>query len=426
MKIEKDNFLENDKKLNNPASIENAFHVKYENPITNKVQSQSGINMPDEIIPVILKEKNGKIYFALQYSYIPAINGITLELPAYISDKKNKGQHSDKEIKYSISNEMNNIYGLEVERYKNIEDKSPTPISQSFTNQMGNFIIVKVIDSGKIGVNNLRWYPISQLESLLEKSSNIPMSIQSQYGLRILYNMAKENNTLNNQLKDEEKFKPEEELLSKEFNNYKWDKEVMKNKYRFGIQRVIGLPEEVSKLSDKGKINVLSTNATYYATSKNSAQVVLVREKNGKKQVGLVTQLRSPFLAEEKVDPIFLEVPAGMLEDGETYEDAALREAKEETGIEMGGLIPKRLLGPQLLSYATQEKTAIYLIELPSAYKQNEQKLDNDEVISDNIQWLDLSKLSIKDLHSPLPTKLALLLAKEFYKKIRVKEDKER
>ena len=56
-------------------------------------------------------------------------------------------------------------------------------------------------------------------------------------------------------------------------------------------------------------------------------------------QVVLVEQFRmGPFLSKD--DPWLLEVVAGISEPGETLEDVALREVKEETGCSVTSLIP--------------------------------------------------------------------------------------
>lgn len=58
-----------------------------------------------------------------------------------------------------------------------------------------------------------------------------------------------------------------------------------------------------------------------------------------REQVVLVEQFRmGPFLSDD--DPWLLEVVAGISEPGETLEEVALREVKEETGCQVSSLIP--------------------------------------------------------------------------------------
>lgn len=54
----------------------------------------------------------------------------------------------------------------------------------------------------------------------------------------------------------------------------------------------------------------------------------------------LVRQLRSGPLLANEADPRLLEAPAGMIDDGETAEVAARREALEEIGVRLGDLTP--------------------------------------------------------------------------------------
>ncbi len=54
----------------------------------------------------------------------------------------------------------------------------------------------------------------------------------------------------------------------------------------------------------------------------------------------LVRQLRSGPLVAGEAEPHLLEAPAGMIDAGETSEDAARREAMEEIGVRLGELTP--------------------------------------------------------------------------------------
>lgn len=72
----------------------------------------------------------------------------------------------------------------------------------------------------------------------------------------------------------------------------------------------------------------------------------------------------------------YIEIPAGKVEKGETYEQAIVREVREETGY-VSDKKPK-LLGEYMVNPATQTNKVIsYLIE--DAYQRHEQALDTTE-----------------------------------------------
>jgi ADP-ribose pyrophosphatase len=58
-------------------------------------------------------------------------------------------------------------------------------------------------------------------------------------------------------------------------------------------------------------------------------------------QVGLCEQFRPGALA-AGWDPWLIEIPAGIIDEGQTPESVAIREAKEETGIEIDEVVPAR------------------------------------------------------------------------------------
>ncbi|MDW0112009.1 MULTISPECIES: NUDIX hydrolase [Sporosarcina] len=96
--------------------------------------------------------------------------------------------------------------------------------------------------------------------------------------------------------------------------------------------------------------------------------IVLTKEND----IILVEQYRHPG------GDIFLEIPAGKVEEGETYAEGIVRELREETGyVSMQQPI---LLGEFLVNPATQTNKVITFL-IKDAYYAFEQDLDETEVI---------------------------------------------
>nr|WP_272211089.1 NUDIX hydrolase [Marinicella sp. W31]MDC2876972.1 NUDIX hydrolase [Marinicella sp. W31] len=76
-----------------------------------------------------------------------------------------------------------------------------------------------------------------------------------------------------------------------------------------------------------------------------AASSVLVFDRDARKFV-LVRQFRVPVYAMGEGDGFFLEAAAGLIDEGETPEQAAIREAREETGYNVEKLIPVRAIVP--------------------------------------------------------------------------------
>lgn len=96
--------------------------------------------------------------------------------------------------------------------------------------------------------------------------------------------------------------------------------------------------------------------------------VVITKEQ----QIVLVKQYRYA------ADDFFVEVPAGKMEHGETFEQGILREVREETGY-TSDIQPVKL-GEFFVNPATQtNKIATFLIV--DAYQASDQQLDNTEEI---------------------------------------------
>ncbi|ALS78465.1 ADP-ribose pyrophosphatase [Planococcus kocurii] len=107
----------------------------------------------------------------------------------------------------------------------------------------------------------------------------------------------------------------------------------------------------------------------------------------------------------------YLEVPAGKIEENETYEESILREIQEETGYT--SLEKPILLGEYMVNPATQDnKVKTFLIT--EAFKATNQQLDNTEDI--NVKLFDFEELGnlIKDkvVETQLFTASAYFMAK--------------
>ncbi|MFS0688339.1 NUDIX hydrolase [Sporosarcina sp. 179-K 8C2 HS] len=96
--------------------------------------------------------------------------------------------------------------------------------------------------------------------------------------------------------------------------------------------------------------------------------IVLTEEE----EIVLVEQYRHPGKG------FYLEIPAGKVEDGESYEDAIRREVREETGyVSEHELIP---LGEFMVNPATQTNKVITFL-MTDAKRTHEQELDETEVL---------------------------------------------
>ena len=81
----------------------------------------------------------------------------------------------------------------------------------------------------------------------------------------------------------------------------------------------------------------------------------------------------------------YIELPAGIIEDGETEVGAAIRETREETGILVKNAYPL-VKGPSLLDPSkSDENFGVVVADLDS---RKEQELDENEQISSAIIWM--------------------------------------
>lgn len=131
--------------------------------------------------------------------------------------------------------------------------------------------------------------------------------------------------------------------------------------------------------------------------------VVLTKEN----KVVLVEQYR--YLGNE----FYLEVPAGKIEENETYEEAIIREVKEETGFISDS--KPILLGEFMVNPATQNNKVITFLFL-DAFKKFEQDLDDTEELTINLfDFNDMDRLiKSKQINTQLFTAHAYTMAKMY------------
>jgi len=137
----------------------------------------------------------------------------------------------------------------------------------------------------------------------------------------------------------------------------------------------------------------------------------IVEHKDGVVIVGITKDGMVPMVHQYRkpAEQVVLEVPAGLIDDGEAPETAALRELKEETGY-TAGLIKKLGAGYSSVGYAT-EVLHMYLAEDLSP---GEQELDPGESI--DIEMIDMNKLYKMAINGDIidmKSITAIMLAKE-------------
>jgi 8-oxo-dGTP pyrophosphatase MutT (NUDIX family) len=142
----------------------------------------------------------------------------------------------------------------------------------------------------------------------------------------------------------------------------------------------------------------------YYVHEYSDWVNAIVLTKEG--DIVLVKQFRYP------ADQFTLEIPAGKKEDNETFEEAIMREIKEETGY-----ISKEnpiLLGEFLVNPATQTNKVISFL-ITDAYKESTQNLDENEEI--DVQLIPIKELESRIKHreiNQLFTVSAFYIAKDY------------
>lgn len=382
--------------------------ITYYNSVTGKWQTQNYIELDNIIVsPMVrINEKTGEFEFALLHKANSSMvknnqyNGQVWEVPTFaVGENDNISEQESEEI---FDEQCLRIYEEEYFGSRKLQD-GQTPVSQSFTNQLASFKVVLVYYNEN---SNLDWYPISSLSNCIEKNKREPfMSLQTVYALELMYDMYKEQ--ISNLPKTEFDIHN-----SREKENIRI-KEIWPNKYRFGIEDIT-----YNKNGEK--------EYDTYATSKNSIQCILTRKnRNGKIQIGLSKQQRSPFIAKDNFDEYLYEGAGGMLETGEGFKTAAARETREETGYDIKEKDLKCLSNPLIISLATQETSAYYLCELNNEVQKRNLILDEQENIGE-IEWFDLEKIDLEDLHAPLGTKYIILRTIQYYREIEIENKKKK
>lgn len=111
---------------------------------------------------------------------------------------------------------------------------------------------------------------------------------------------------------------------------------------------------------------------------KSNPSVAIIVRKEGK--IALIRQFRSTTGQD------YIEIPAGIINDNESEEMAAVRETREETGLLVKGAY-SLVKGPSLLDPSKSNEN--YGVAIADVYGQKDQCLDEMEQIDSEIIWMD-------------------------------------
>lgn len=151
-----------------------------------------------------------------------------------------------------------------------------------------------------------------------------------------------------------------------------------------GIQ--LGYRFDVNRITLQTPDGRTYTNLITHSAPSAEAICLRRREGSGEWEMVFVLQSRTPYKAEktsgdgkkEIYAKFFLEQPAGLLQKGESYEDAAIREIEEETGYELVAMLP--LMKPIICRHVSySDETSRVFVAFLGAKK--EQHLDPNENI---------------------------------------------
>ncbi|MFU2362337.1 MAG: NUDIX hydrolase [Clostridiales bacterium] len=138
----------------------------------------------------------------------------------------------------------------------------------------------------------------------------------------------------------------------------------------FKTPRMEGL--KVSYVDEQG--NPVLTHTIIH--SKPSIAVIV--KNNGK--IAFIKQFRST------TGQWYIEVPAGLIEDGENKENAAIREAEEETGL-IVEKVKVLVKGPSILDPSKSDED--FGVAVAEMVGKRQRHLDETEQISNQIIWLE-------------------------------------
>ncbi len=116
---------------------------------------------------------------------------------------------------------------------------------------------------------------------------------------------------------------------------------------------------------------------THTIIHSNPSVAVIVRHEG---KIAFIKQFRST------TGEFYLELPAGLLEEGETEKMAAIRETEEETGVVVGN-VKVLVKGPSLLDPSKSDEN--YGVVVADMISNKKRHLDEMEIISNHIIWLE-------------------------------------
>lgn len=154
----------------------------------------------------------------------------------------------------------------------------------------------------------------------------------------------------------------------------------MKKLTKVNEERIFKTPRmEGVKVSynDENGNNVLT-----HTIIRSKPSVAIIVRNEGK--IALIRQFRST------TGQCYFEIPAGIIEDGETEVDAAIRETREETGF-LVKEVKLLVKGPSLLDPSKSDEN--YGVAVANVYGKKGQCLDQAEQIDSEIYWMEESEV---------------------------------